>query len=99
MFKLDAELSPQVEEMRTKDIEPDEDSAALRALHKAAAAANTNNNEGLKDEEDDPTQYIYPEKRKIEGREIQQGHAQYALTYGRCWKSYGTVHISVMRLS
>ncbi len=55
--------------MRSRDIEPDEDSAALRALNKAAAMAQANNDEPESGRDND---YLYQEKRVVEGREIQQ---------------------------
>eukprot|EP00981_Chlorochromonas_danica_P002710 scaffold537_cov180-Ochromonas_danica.AAC.15 len=72
--------------MRDRDIEPDLDSAALRALTKAAAVAQANQQGGEKDsfpeQEEEEESVVLPDRRVVEGRVIQQGHAQYALTYG-----------------
>lgn len=84
VFQVACDLPPMVAEMRDRDIEPDLDSAALRALTKAAAVAQANQQGGEKDSfpEEEEESVVLPDRRVVEGRVIQQGHAQYALTYG-----------------
>jgi hypothetical protein len=88
-------LPPELEELRNRDIEPDADSAADRALAMAAAIGDKDNKNNSPAELhrrgsamggrgsvlfDQPPPVA--EKAVVEGREIQQGHEQYALTYG-----------------
>jgi hypothetical protein len=73
-----------MESLRTQDLQPDVNSAAERALSAAASIAAHNSNRDSSrayDKEAFDTDNSRP-KQKVEGREIQQDHAQYALTYG-----------------
>ena len=85
------ELPPEVEQLRNRDIAPDIDSAAERALNIAASIAQLNSAAAAKEATGGTGGHqkrgsVYESenenKPKIEGREIQQDHAQYALTYG-----------------
>ena len=78
-FKPSPELPPEVEELRTRDIEPDENSAADQALKAAAMFAQ---NHPQTSSHHRRSSLMDSQKTVVEGREIQQDHAQYALTYG-----------------
>eukprot|EP01032_Pedospumella_encystans_P012007 gene12007-13921_t len=85
--------NPEIEKLRTQDINPDENSAAYLAL--SAAAASAKHGAGSDSEGEATAQakrrrsvsrqlsgrYQRTTNRKVEGREIQQDHNQYALTY------------------
>lgn len=77
-------LSAEIEELRTKDIQPDANSAAERALERAATigAPHASNRDAAKHALQEPEPAVIKPKQRVEGREIQQDHAQYALTYG-----------------
>mmetsp|Transcript_23038 Transcript_23038/g.38584 ORF Transcript_23038/g.38584 Transcript_23038/m.38584 type:complete len:705 (-) Transcript_23038:220-2334(-) len=109
-LKASQGLPEELERLRTQDIQPDENSAAMIALRgkkkdgvavaAAAAAAASAAEGGAAGAEESPAQQQSQVKRrtslsrqmsgrpsknthrKVEGREIQQGHSQYALTYG-----------------
>jgi hypothetical protein len=91
-------LPPEVERLRTQDINPDQNSAAFMALQAAAngTIGGVNGGEGSGpggEAGTAPTMRrtsiarqltgkFQKSTRKVEGREVQQDHAQYALTYG-----------------
>lgn len=78
-FQPSAHLPPEIEQLRCKDIEPDENSAADQALKAAANLAAAASAGGRRESMTHASQQDHQE---VEGREIQQDHAQYALTYG-----------------
>jgi hypothetical protein len=105
-FKPQVELPPELEELRNRDISPDVDSAAERALNIAASLAQIHTKEAIQTTSPGRRGSLFQdnehEKRvevldfriltwcihlftlvySLQGREIQQDHAQYALTYG-----------------
>ena len=78
-FQPSANLPPEIEQLRCKDIEPDENSAADQALKAAANLAAAASAGARRESMAHASQQDHQE---VEGREIQQDHAQYALTYG-----------------
>jgi len=94
LYRADNNLPPEVEELRHRDIEPDFNSALDKALNMAKVmAAESTHNGGSSSAAaghlrrgsvrvTEPASPVTREKAKVEGREIQQGHEQYALTYG-----------------
>lgn len=91
------DLPPEIRSLREQDIYNEPDSAADRALNAVSQMAAAPNAQGAEAEYNDGGAPA-PERRsssaqRVEGREVQQDHAQYALTYGmmlgiRCTVSF-----------
>lgn len=87
-----ADLPPEIKSLRNQDIYNEPDSAADRALHAVSQMINNNNNSSNNDTSyyDNNVDFQQPASpsmsqqlmQRVEGRIVQQDHAQYALTYG-----------------
>ncbi len=76
------DLPPEIRSLREQDIYNEPDSAADRALHAVSQMAS--NGGGAEDGgvEEPALERRSSSAQRVEGRLVQQDHAQYALTYG-----------------